>query len=71
MDDYYNIIAIYDNSNIRLTMERYSYNLWALIAIIASIIILKIADSIYLYNIIILFIFAAFLSIYFNYMKND
>jgi hypothetical protein len=70
MDNYYNINGIYNNSNIRLTMERYSYNVWALIAIIALIIILKIADGIYLYNIIVLFIFASFFSIYFNYMKS-
>lgn len=71
MDDYYNVNAIYDDSNIRLTMERYSYNLWALIAIITVIIILKIADGIYLYNVIVLFILASFFSVYFNYMKSE
>jgi hypothetical protein len=71
MEDYYNVNAIYDHSNIRLTMERYSYNLWALIAIVASMIILKNVDGIYLYNIIVLFIFAAFFSVYFNYMKTE
>ena len=70
MNDYYNVNAIYNDSNIRLTMERYSYNLWALIAIVTVIIILKISDGIYLYNVIVLFILALFFSVYFNYMKS-
>jgi len=70
MENYHNVNAIYNNSNIRLTMEKYSYNLWALMAIVTLIIILKIVDSIYLYNIIVLFIFAAFFAVYFHYVKS-
>ena len=70
MNEYYNVNAVYDDSNIRLTMQRYSYNLWALIAIIALIIILKMIDSIYIYNVIVLFILTAFFTVYFNYIKN-
>lgn len=64
-----NINAIYDDSNLRLTMERYSYNLWALISIIGIMIILRIIDKIYLYNVIIIFILVAFFSVYSTYMK--
>jgi hypothetical protein len=69
MSDIYNINAIYDDSNLRITMERYSYNLWILISIISIIIILRIIDKIYLYNILVIIIIVAFFSVYFIYTK--
>lgn len=69
MSDYNNITGIYNDSNIRITMERYSYNMWALIALASVILILKIIDQMYLYNIIVIFILVAFFYIYFSYMK--
>lgn len=67
--DMYNIDAIYEDSNLRVTMERYSYNLWALFSLIGIIIILRMINKIYLYNIILIFIITAFFTIYFSYMK--
>ena len=69
MSDYNNITGIYNDSNIRITMERYSYNMWALIALASVILILKIIDQMYLYNIIVIFILVAFFYIYFSYIK--
>jgi hypothetical protein len=67
--DMYNINAIHDDSNLRITMERYSYNLWALFSLIGIIITLRMIDKIYLYNIILIFIITAFFIVYFTYMK--
>lgn len=69
MNDNYNINAIYNDSNLRITMERYSYNLWALISIISTIIILRTIDKNYLYNILVIIIIVAFFSVYYIYMK--
>lgn len=69
MSDYENIKAIYDDSNIKLTMERYSYNLWALLALISIIIILKLIDRKYLYNAFLLFFVIIFFTLYYRYMK--
>jgi hypothetical protein len=69
MRDNYNINAIYNDSNLRLTMERYSYNLWALISLISIMVILRIIDKIYLYNVTLIFIVVVFFSIYVTYMK--
>jgi hypothetical protein len=71
MSDYNNIKGIYDDSSLRITMERYSYNLWALVALTSIIIILRVMDQMYLYNIIVIFILVAFFSIYFSYMKKS
>ena len=68
MSDYNNITGIYNDSNIRITMERYSYNMWALIALASVILILKIIDQMHLYNIIVIFILVAFFSVYFSLM---
>jgi hypothetical protein len=69
MSEFYNVNAIYNDSNLRVTMERYSYNLWALITIIAIIVILRIIDKNYLYNMIVIIIIVAFFSVYYTYMK--
>jgi hypothetical protein len=69
MTDYYNINAMYDDSNLRVTMEKYSYNLWALISLVGIMVILKIIDKVYLYNIILIVVIAILFSMYFIYMK--
>ena len=69
MTDYYNINAMYDDSNLRVTMEKYSYNLWALISLVAIMVILKIMDKVYLYNIILIIVIVILLSMYFIYVK--
>jgi hypothetical protein len=69
MDDYNNIKGIYDDSNLRVTMERYGYNLWALIALIGIIFILRIINQMYLYNAFVILILVAFFTIYFSYVK--
>lgn len=69
MTDYYNINAMYDDSNLRVTMERYSYNLWALISLVAIMIMLKIMDKVYLYNIILIVVIVILFSMYFIYVK--
>ena len=69
MNNYDNIIAIYDDSSLRVTMERYGYNLWALAAIIGVIAILRVIDKSYLYNAIVIFILVAFFSIYLSYVR--
>jgi hypothetical protein len=61
--------AMVDDSDLRITMERYSYNLWALLALICVLFIFKIIDQSYLYNVMILFIFTIFFTIYFAYSK--
>jgi hypothetical protein len=71
MDDYNNIKGIYDDSNLRVTMERYSYNLWALIALIGIIFILRIINQMYLYNAFVILILVAFFTIYFSYVKTS
>jgi hypothetical protein len=71
MSDYQNIKAIYDDSNIRLTMERYGYNLWALLALIGIIFIFKMIDKVYLYNAFVIFLIVSFLTIYFIYVKKQ
>lgn len=71
MNDYNNIKSIYEDSSLRVTMERYSYNLWALIALIGTIVILRIMDQMYLYNAFVIFILVAFFMIYYSYIKND
>ena len=71
MSDYQNIKAIYDDSNIRLTMERYGYNLWALLALIGIIIIFKIIDKVYLYNAFVIFLIVSFLTVYFIYVNKE
>lgn len=69
MTDYYNINAMYDDSNLRVTMEKYSYNLWALISLVAIMIMLKIMDKVYLYNIILIVVIVILFSMYFIYVK--
>lgn len=69
MSDYYNIDAIQDDSNLRVTMERYSYNLWAFISLVGIMVILKIIDKVYLYNIILIIVIAIIFSVYFIYVK--
>jgi hypothetical protein len=71
MSDYNNIKAVYDDSNLRITMERYRYNMWALISLIGVIVILKIIDRMYLYNIFVIFIVVAFFAVYFEYIKKN
>ena len=71
MDNYNNIKGIYNDSNLRITMERYSYNLWALIAVIGVIFILRIINQMYLYNAIVIFILIMFFVIYFSYVKTS
>lgn len=71
MSDYNDMTAIYNDSNLRLTMERYSYNLWGLIALVGAIVILRIMNQTYLYNAVVIFIVVAFFTVYFTYMKND
>jgi hypothetical protein len=71
MDDYNNIKGIYDDSNLRVTMERYGYNLWALIALIGIIFILRIINQMYLYNAFVILILVAFFTIYFSYVKTS
>jgi|LakMenE22Apr09ns_1017241.scaffolds.fasta_scaffold31061_1 hypothetical protein len=71
MDNYNNIKGIYNDSNLRITMERYSYNLWALIALIGVIFILRIINQMYLYNAIVIFILIMFFVIYFSYVKTS
>lgn len=69
MSDYQNIKAIYDDSNIKLTMERYGYNLWALLALLSIMFILRIVDKVYLYNAILLFFLIVIFSLYYRYIK--
>jgi len=55
------IMSMMDNSEIYLTMERYGYNLWAIIAFIFFLLIFKMIDKIYLFNIIIIILLVIFL----------
>ena len=67
MNDYQNISSIYDNSNIKLTMEKYGYNLWGLIALISVIYMFNIINYKYLYIIMILIICSVTYFIYFTH----
>lgn len=55
------IRAMMDNSEIYVTMERYGYNLWAIIAFIFFLLIFKMIDKIYLFNMIIIILLVIFL----------
>lgn len=67
MSDYQNIRAIYDDSNIKLTMERYGYNLWAFLAFVSMFYVLKITNPTYLYNYAVIFMLMVCLVLYFTY----
>lgn len=61
---YHNLNSISEDGELRITMEHYAYNIWALISIVIFIIIVKNTNAIYLYNffliIMMVFIFAMY-----------
>jgi hypothetical protein len=69
MSNFNDINAMVDDSELRFTMEHYSYNLWALLALICIIFIFKIIDISYLYNVMVIFILTIFFTIYLAYSK--
>jgi hypothetical protein len=64
-----NVNAMLSNSDIYVTMERYSYNLWAIIALILTTILFKTINNVYIYNIIVVIILVAFFLALNNYSK--
>lgn len=55
-----NVNAMLSNSDIYVTMERYSYNLWAIIALILTTLLFKTINNAYVYNIFVIVILVAF-----------
>lgn len=55
-----NVNAMLSNSDIYVTMERYSYNLWAIIALISVTLLFKTINNVYIYNIFVVVILVAF-----------
>jgi hypothetical protein len=69
MNNYYDIDAMRNDSSLRVTMEKYSYNLWALISLVGIMLVLRTIDQVYLYNIIVFFLIAMFFGVYSTYTK--
>lgn len=63
--EYYQTLnSMLEDSNLRIIMEHYSYNIWALISLILLIIIVKNTDSIYLYNFLLIILLASLFAMY-------
>jgi hypothetical protein len=63
--EYYQTLnSMIEDSNLRIIMEHYSYNIWALISLILLIIIVKNTNSIYLYNFLLIILFASLFAMY-------
>lgn len=54
------IKSMMENSEIYVTMERYGYNLWAIVAFIFCLILFKIIDKIYLFNMLAIIVMVIF-----------
>ena len=67
MNNYDDVNAMFNDSSLRVTMEHYIYNFWALLALICVIILLKMMDQMYLYNSLVIFIVVIFFVIYLTY----
>jgi hypothetical protein len=61
---YQTLNSMIEDSNLRIIMEHYSYNIWALISLILLIIIVKNTNSIYLYNFLLIILFASIFATY-------
>lgn len=54
------IKSMMENSEIYVTMERYGYNLWAIVAFIFCLILFKIINKIYLFNMLAIIVMVIF-----------
>lgn len=53
-DYYHNLNAMINDSNLRITMEHYGYNIWAFLSIILVLLIIKFTDTNNLYNYVLI-----------------
>lgn len=67
---YQSLNGMIKDSNLRITMEHYSYNIWALISLALFIIIVKNTESIYLYNFMLIILLASIFAMYYITKKS-